>query len=109
METSNKFSHENDAQKALKECSVNQHSYKELLKAAYRVLINMTFSSFQCCLKIFFSKSSQKNGSLRIKTFKNILSCFTYLIPTKIFNSRWQNFNCERLICEYFYCVIFMA
>lgn len=42
MEANNKFTHENDVQNALKECSINQHSYKELLKAVDRVLINVT-------------------------------------------------------------------
>lgn len=37
-----KVTHENDVRDAMKEWSVNQHSYNEVWKAAYRVLINVT-------------------------------------------------------------------
>lgn len=42
MEANNKFTHENDVQNEMKECSINQRSSKKFLKAAYWVLIKVT-------------------------------------------------------------------
>lgn len=40
---------------------------------------------------------------------KNAFSYFAYLMSAKAVNGRTQNFNIERLICEYFYYVIFTS
>lgn len=61
-----KLTYQNDVQETMKECSVNQHSYNKVWKAAFKVLINVTIIlktsqplvAFRAVLKLLLSKDS---------------------------------------------------